>query len=319
MAKEPEERFADVDASLKALEVVPRPLLLPGDDAQLDTADVSLGSVETVVRSPAVAAAIAGRASPLLRMQNMVARGVRRLLMASAAVVSILSLVVIAIAAFAIYVLSNEDGSAVPALEDMLPDVMQSKDVVPKDLVAEDEASEGEAPVAEFQQAPPTVPEPLDTPSVAAALRPKARDPFRHKVPKPLSAIRARLLKDYPGNEKMIATLRRYNRDYPEDSRGHLLLAQLYMNRKWYKDVVTQYEFAFRRDPSSRGDRHMLRDLVILAGQAGTADEAARLLGEAYGQEANRALRSAIKQSTEDDVKQRLERLQQSMVPEARP
>ena len=107
----------------------------------------------------------------------------------------------------------------------------------------------------------------------------------------------------------MIAALRAHNRDYPEDSRGHLLLATLYLNRKWNKDAVAQYEFAYRRDPSARGASQMLANLVRLASESTTADEAAALIREAYGHEARGAVARAIKRATEDAAKQRLQQL----------
>ena len=130
----------------------------------------------------------------------------------------------------------------------------------------------------------------------------EARDPWKQVDSRFLRNVRRRMIRGDHGDERTVVGLRRHNRSYPEDPRGHLLLAGLFMNRNWESDAVRQYEFAVLRDPTSRGDPRMLPDLLECAGHWRTAKSAGALVQKFFGKEAEPALKAAIARAKEDEV-----------------
>jgi serine/threonine protein kinase len=145
------------------------------------------------------------------------------------------------------------------------------------------------APTMELSEAEIAV---LD-PGEAASEGP--RNPWSRPVPRDLVYGRKAAISGDRGSERLIGNLRRYNREHQEDPRGHLVLAQLYRNRKWREDMLGQYLIALQRDPRSRGAPEMLRDLLHLVGtgEPGGA-RAAETVRAAYGVEALPAIDNAI-------------------------
>ena len=145
------------------------------------------------------------------------------------------------------------------------------------------------APTMELSEAEIAV---LD-PGEAASEGP--RNPWSRPVPRDLVYGRKAAFSGDRGSERLIGNLRRYNREHQEDPRGHLVLAQLYRNRKWREDMLAQYLTALQRDPRSRGAPEMLRDLLhlVATGEPGGA-RAAETIRAAYGVEALPAIDNAI-------------------------
>ena len=310
MAKEPDARFQNVEAMRKELEALPRPMRLAAGDGASARKQESMGSAETMLhKTPANKSQSVVGLITWTRFRGLLSRGVRRLAFASAALISLLSLVLIGVAAVAIYIMSSDAASTSPALKEMIsePPAAPAKVRELKQAPAKP-PQEKEVAVANDMAAAPQPKQEVQA-KTPATPKPKARDPFRRSTPKSLSSIRKLLLKGSKGNDRMIAVLRRHNRDYPEDSRGHLLLGMLYFNRQWNKDVIAQYEFAFLRDPSARGEPHMLSNLVRLAGDSSTGEEAAALIRQVYGQEAKTTVSRAIKRAADEAEMQRLSQL----------
>jgi hypothetical protein len=124
--------------------------------------------------------------------------------------------------------------------------------------------------------------------------RAPARNPWAHGTPKELRSVRKVVGKGGFGTDRSMALLRKYSYTYPDDARGHLLLARLYVNRHWRADAVSQYAAAFQADSSARGAPQMLSDLLGLVAQGASADEAGRLVQKAYGREALAAIDRAL-------------------------
>ena len=89
---------------------------------------------------------------------------------------------------------------------------------------------------------------------------------------------------------RAVSLLRKYSVDHPQDVRGRLLLARLYLNRHRHVDALNEYATAYLRDPSCRGAKHMLADCIELVAQGAVSDQAARFVQDAYGAEALSAL-----------------------------
>jgi eukaryotic-like serine/threonine-protein kinase len=145
----------------------------------------------------------------------------------------------------------------------------------------------------------------------ASQPRPPARNPWsRGSLPKELRELRKTITNGARGSDRTVLSLRRYNREHVMDPRGHLLLAQLYLNRGWKADAINQYSIAYQCDPSSRGAPEMLRSLIdcVVEGQAVT--DAEKVIVGAYGVEAAPAIDRAIKAHKADArVVQRLQAL----------
>jgi serine/threonine protein kinase len=127
-----------------------------------------------------------------------------------------------------------------------------------------------------------------------------ARDPFLGELPKELKVLREAIAKGEPGTAHQLGVLRRFCRDNPDEPIGHLLLAGLYANRGWNLDALDQYDIAFQKDPSSRGDPAMLA-LALRMVQSGVADaDATRFVARSYQREALPAIDQALRDKSLD-------------------
>lgn len=419
LGKKPAERFADAPELQAALDLLPTPMLLDLQSepatTELSASDLAMAGSAVDAGPPKEKAARAGfesadtvvqRASPaklgdrqsthaiqgapeaagLARLVGSIAGGMRRVVIVSATLISVLSVLVIGAAALLIFTAPDKETPTsmaagneglpptVPIVDSpkpgakLLPGVAEAKPVLPASrpkiglnpehnsisklespldasspgsqgieerphkvsrvtgVVAEPSIASGPTKLATGGaqtvqsvgiEAEPAVPDqaaPVVNKVPPQPKRARARDPFRRRTANSLTRLRRRLLKGYKGTEKTINMLRRYNRGHPDDSRGHLLMATLYMNRIWHRDAVTQYGFAFARDAASRGYRPMLRDLIKLSGEGSARSEAMALVRRAYGPEARRALQRAIRNTSDKGQKRRLRRLESSLV-----
>jgi hypothetical protein len=119
-------------------------------------------------------------------------------------------------------------------------------------------------------------------------------------LPKELRDLKKAIAKGSRGTDRTVLSLRRYNKEHVMDPRGHLLLAQLYLNREWKADAINQYSIAYQRDPSSRGAPEMLRSLIACVVQGQAVSEAEKVIVGAYGPEAGPAIERAIKANSGD-------------------
>ncbi len=127
-----------------------------------------------------------------------------------------------------------------------------------------------------------------------------AVNPWAGAIPKNLGKVRRSVLDGQKMGKRTEEFLRQYNRARPEDPRGHLLLAALFLNRNWVSDAITHYELAYRIDPGCRGDPDMLRNLLQIAAEKNIGSRASDLIGNIYGSEALPALDRAIEKYARD-------------------
>jgi len=118
--------------------------------------------------------------------------------------------------------------------------------------------------------------------------------PWDAPAPDELARIRAQLDAGRTLSNRVDRTLTGFAARNPDDPRGFLLLARVYLSRRWRADAIGEYEKAFRRDPDARGDPQMLADLVALVPHRTAGDAAGALLEEAYGAEALPAVERAL-------------------------
>jgi len=125
--------------------------------------------------------------------------------------------------------------------------------------------------------------------------RSPAKNPWNRGVPRDLRAARAAAMSGARGNDPMIASVRRYNREHPSDVRGHLVLARLYKNREWCSDAMYQYRIAYQMDPGSRGAPETLPSLLGMVAHGCAAGSAARFIEQAYRGNALGATQQALR------------------------
>jgi serine/threonine-protein kinase len=115
----------------------------------------------------------------------------------------------------------------------------------------------------------------------------RARDPFAGEdMPRVIRSFHERVSRGDTIGEAGIRVLQRYGRENREDPRHHLLLAHIFVNRRWLSDAVERYELAYQADPTCRGAQWMLPDLIELAKTDQYGERAANLIVTAYGAEA---------------------------------
>jgi serine/threonine-protein kinase len=364
ISRQARDRFRDAAELAAAFSALPRPWLYEGRDAndehrkqaQAAYDSMQLATAPTV-EQPAVVAAAASAAraigqapvSLVRRLFGAIAGLLRRLVVASAWTLSVISVLAIAIAVAVIVVMRGGDHGKQRALEQALPQV---RDAVERGASAAESAvrtavDDAHQRVNEALQAPSAAGSTATTGAagagaagsaaldqqervladqqaqeaeraVAGRPRPKlppARDPFRSGTPRPLRALRASVEADRHGSDRMLAAVRKYNRDHPHDPRGHLLLARLFVNRNAWPDVVAQYQLAFSDDPSSRGDPHMLRDLLKAAVRDASSERAISLIASAFGPQAHAAAERARANARSPEERARLDRLVRATSP----
>jgi serine/threonine-protein kinase len=136
--------------------------------------------------------------------------------------------------------------------------------------------------------------DPTDSQSATSSPRPPARNPWRRALPRELRDLRAAIAsKSTRKVDQAIVKLHRYNREHPDDVRGFLLLANVYAKRDWSSDAVSQYQIAYRIDPSSRGAPEILPSVVDMVRRGFATNRAGKFIEVAYREDALSALARA--------------------------
>jgi serine/threonine protein kinase len=240
-----------------------------------------------------------------------------KLAMLGAWTLSILSLIVIGIAATVIYLAQDSDNpEALAALERALPKVQEAvsrgtsaaKDAVGLSSAPEPQQELGLVPDASVEDAPEAM-------TAVRAPRVPAKNPWKQPVPKELRPMRWKIEIGQEGDREMVKELRRYARKNNKDPRGPLLLARLYANRDFWNDAVSNYKVAYERDPSSRGDPRMLKDLVAAVARKETSWRASELIPVIYGTDALPEIKRVLGRTHDNEERLRLEQLAHTLAP----
>ncbi len=136
-----------------------------------------------------------------------------------------------------------------------------------------------------------------------------ARSPWQEPVPSRLRLARKIALNGGRGGDPLLNGIRDYNKVQRSDPRGHLLLGQLYMNRFWRADALSQFSIALQLDPSARGAPEVLEGLLKLVVHGGLASESERVILQRYGEEARLAVERVLAAQEDPKVIARLKRL----------
>ncbi len=308
-------------------------------------ATVPIGLAPTVFHEGAARLRRARASGPVARFIQSVKELGRGILLAGAWVLSAIVVFLVLIAVAVLYILFGSDHeqqqqalrAAMPStIQRVLPDGRDAS-TTPAAASAKPPSLPATAAKPALQAAPATptpiaAPTPAATPDPVAPVPPTveptfdedgpapvfeasdaprvpAENPWRGSIPTTLKKLRAHAQKGWRGDERAIGWLRRYNREQPNDPRGHLVLAMIFMNREWFSDAAGQYAFAYQRKQASRGDTFMLRNLIKIASLEPTFERGASLIKTMYGAEAIGAIERALSNSVDPTERARLEQL----------
>jgi serine/threonine-protein kinase len=311
LAKLPRERLPSAVELASELDALPEPWFFEGKaatDERRAAAAATRGETHLATAATLVqpAAAGAARASSRPRRPSFIMRLLRQAALLGAWTLSIASLVVIGVAGTMIYL--SRDASNPQAREALKQAMPQLRDAASNAKTAVSNAvSDAAKQMAGALPAEETAVAPAAAPRVE---REPARNPWRKPTPRALRKLRTKIDAGQRGTDRMLADLRRYNREQADDPRGHLLLARAFMNRNAWNEALTQYKLAYDRDESSRGDPRMLKDLVRAVTRESTSERASELIPAIYGPEALEEITLARSQTRSDDERLRLERLE---------
>lgn len=334
-ARDRQPNAAELEEQLKA---IPEPWCYEGKEAteerKLAAAasrdDLHMAVAPVSGRAPAIdsgAKTLIRTAQPTPRPKpkgSLIGGLFRRLLLLGAWTLSILSLVVIGVAATLIYL--SRDGAnpeARKAIERALPEVRNAVERgknAAKDAVSDAVSTAAEHVTAALPNAPDAGTDDAPTQTKALARsgpRVPAKNPWKQPIPRELRQHRWKLEIGQEGDRDMIKDLKRYvrARGNAKDPRGNLLLARLYANRDAWNDAVAQYKIAFERDPSSRGDPRMLKDLVNAVAEKESSWRASELIPIIYGPEALAEIKRATSRTHDNEERLRLEQLAHTLAP----
>jgi len=128
-----------------------------------------------------------------------------------------------------------------------------------------------------------------------ASGRPAARDPWAEPPPEPLRPF-LRMVDDGHVFEDRseVRPLYALAQQMEGDARPRLLMGHLFFARGWITEAIRRYEAAAELDPSVRGDRRMLANLVSAASRESVGARAADVIESVYGAEALPAIEAHI-------------------------
>lgn len=310
LAKDGADRYADGASMLDAFYALPADAFVPGSARRDRT--TPQGKTAYAHTKPAVPASVgaskAAARTKKTRVGMLGALAIVVLLGGGAAIGTTLfgdeaaAIDPVADAAGAI----DEDALALEAQD-------EDSNVSEEELEAQAEAEEGPLPDAND----PSLDEPADAPleedSAEAEVgppppvtRPPARNPWAGREPASLALVKRRISRGQTITKRHMRQVASYRRRNPGDVRAVLVLAQAYASRNWLSAALETYQRAYRRDPSSRGDVRMMRDLIRIAGTESLHAEGTSALVEIYGAEAVRSLERTIARERNEETKARL-------------
>ncbi len=182
----------------------------------------------------------------------------------------------------------------------------QPTETLPAAIEEEEAIEEGDNTLEQPAEAPLEEDEEEIAPLPAPATRVAARNPWGGREPEAISRVRRRLMQGHPISQASMRQVANYRRRNPSDVRSTLLLARVYGSRGWHPSALAQYQRAYRRDPSSRGDPRMKRDLIRMVASEALHEAASVALVEIYGSEAVEALEEALAREQDPAIRARL-------------
>jgi serine/threonine-protein kinase len=178
----------------------------------------------------------------------------------------------------------------------------------PETKLAPEPAPPPEAPAPAEAQAAPA------PPALEAKPASGAHDPWQEPIPHALRLLRERIDRGAHVSQRGLAPVYEFARQNPDDPRPWLLLGHAYAQLDWFSDALQRYLRATQIDASSRGDPHMLDDLLQAAAHPVASRAAARAIRDIYGAEALPSVDQQLQRRAADRAATaRLTQLRQSL------
>ncbi len=322
LAKDGADRYADAGAMLDAFLALPVDAFVPGDASR--TRSAAEGETAHALTRPAVPAAVSASRAGQRRSRWKSALAAAVVLGCAAAAAVLLWPDTTPPAIDAADDPPADPGADEASADDAVDDAVgETDDEVATDEDLEAQADEEELEAQADEEAPveendPSLDEIADAPleedeeevepePPPPRVRPAARNPWGGREPATLSLVRRRIARGQPITKRHMRQVAQYRRRNPSDVRATLVLAQAYASRGWLSSALSQYRRAYRRQPSSRGDPRMQRDLIRMAGTESLHADASSAIVEIYGAEIVPALERAIARERDGAVRARLE------------
>ncbi len=128
-----------------------------------------------------------------------------------------------------------------------------------------------------------------------AHVRGEARDPWAEPPPEPLRPFLRMVEEGHAFEDRAeIRPLYVLAREMEGDPRPRILMGHLFFGRGWLTEGIRRYEAAVQLDPTVRGDRRMLANLIEAASRVSVSERAGDAIERIYGVEAVPALQARI-------------------------
>jgi len=174
----------------------------------------------------------------------------------------------------------------------------QTEEATPDELVVDDTV-DPTADVEEVVDAGSELLGELVSPGAMGEEWPEARDPFRRGVPRSLLRYHRRVRRGRRLSPRERRAVNQIQRALPDDPRPTLILAHNFVDIVYFSDALEHYSRAMEIDPSARGDRRMLADLIRLTQSPAVTERAADLIVRLYGPEAIEPVERAMAEQSD--------------------
>ncbi|MEM9189981.1 MAG: protein kinase [Myxococcota bacterium] len=134
-------------------------------------------------------------------------------------------------------------------------------------------------------------------------------EPLFAELPAELAEFHDRILAGDTLSRGELNEIAAYGRAHEADPRPQLLLAQAYLDLRWYSDAIDRYVAAYTIDPAAREHGPMLENLIVLVFNDVLWYDAVDAIDEVYGTEALHAIDAAIAAEPGPAAETRLRRL----------
>jgi len=154
-----------------------------------------------------------------------------------------------------------------------------------------------------------TPPAPMVLPGPAPAAPTGPGGPLDRGIPPELESLHRAIVAGGQPSRNQLMAFYRYNSSHEEDARGLLILGRTQTDRRWYSEATSSYRDACLREPASKNDARLRRDLIHFAPMDRFGGPASRVIEACLGNSAIGEVEAALANASSTDAKGRLSEL----------